>query len=324
MTQRRRPIADRGSALAETAIILSFTLLLLFGTMQLALSGYFQMQLDAATFEYAHAYALGVTDTAGLDQVSQLFPNVPSTSVVFSASSPPLTNEPVNFTQFGQLTNRYGGASIIRPQRLNAVAQLSVSNFGFLSQSTIPFSAADVEGRYRVSNHDDDAQGAAYDSQTVYNTQVDPITVDDQNVPPYYFNFGFLFHCDRRPGWGASCPGGSEHLHSLGMAEYLKDGDDTVDGNYDMTTTGVTQGEAFQAMACHQRMYAQIAQDLPPAKPVYAPGRFWDENSGQTMGGQTVSFQLIYSWDQNSIVGAGNGLGRTRPLSPLNGCSNDD
>ncbi|MEO6912823.1 MAG: hypothetical protein ABI182_02225 [Candidatus Baltobacteraceae bacterium] len=310
----------------ETAITLSFTLLLLLGTMQLALAGYFQMQLDAASFEYGHAYALGVTDPGGLNQISQLFPDVPVSQITFSASSPPVTNEPVNFTPNGQLTNRYGGASILRPQRLNTQAALNVSAFGFLSQNPIPFSASDVEGRYMISDHDDDAQGDPYDSQAVYNTQVNPISQDDQNVPPYYFNFAFLFHCDHpHPGWGPTCPPNQQNLHSLGLAEYLKDGNDTVDGNYDMTTMGVTKNDTFQAMAFHQRIYAQIAQVVfaTPARPPYdwhLPNQFWDEHSNVTVPAGTASFGLIYSWDLFVPANAGNGIGRAHPLSPLNGC----
>ena len=312
----------RGSALAETSVILSFLLLLLFGTMQLALAGYFQMQLDAATFEYSHAYALGATDPAALAQIAQLFPNVPPGSIVFSASSPPLTTQPVNFTPNGQTVNRYGGASILRPQRLNAQATMTTGSLGFLSSQPIPFTAGDVEGRYMISNHDDDAQGAGYDSQTVYNTQVNPITQDDQNVPPYYFNFGFMFHCTSAPGWGATCP--QQGLESLGLAEYLKDGNDAVDGNYDMPTTGVTSGEAFQGMAFHQRIYAQIAAVvlLNPTKPAFDPKvpSFWSETSGITVPLQTASFKLIYSWDVPNAIGKGTGLGRQNPLSPLAGC----
>ncbi|MEO9171211.1 MAG: TadE/TadG family type IV pilus assembly protein [Candidatus Baltobacteraceae bacterium] len=322
MIARDRSIGIRGAALAETAVVLSFLLLLLFGTMQLAVAGYFQMQLDAAAFEYAHTYALGATDPAALAQVAQLFPNVPTSGIAFSASSPPITDQPVNFTPGGQTTNRYGGASIMRPQRLNAQATLNVGGFGFLSANPIPFSAAAVEGRDMISNHDDDAQGAGYDSSTVYKTQVNPITQDDQNVPPYYFNFGFLFHCSDNPGWGATCS--NQSLEALGLAEYLKDGNVAVDGNYDVADSGVTAGQTFQAMAFHQRIYAQIAAVLlvNPTKPAFSgsSSSFWSETSGITVPSQTASFKLIYSWDVRSAAGKGNGLGRQNPLSPLSGC----
>lgn len=329
MNAPQRYSSVRGSALAETSIILSFTLLMLFGAMQTALTGYFQMQLDAATFEYAHAFALGATDPAALSQIAQLFPNVPQANVSFSASSPPITNQPVNFTQWGSVTNRYGGASIMRPQRLNTKATLSVSQFGFLKTGTMPFSAGDVEGRNMISNHDDDAQGAAYDSQTVYNSQVNPINQDDQNVPPYYFNFAFMWHCSAA-SFGASCPSGSQSLATLGMAEYLKDGLDSVDGNYDINSPGVQLNETFQPMSCHQRVYAQIAQYLqseaalprtaPSPQPSMASDPFWSETSGVTTG-NGVSIALVYSWDSVNPNGHGPLFGQHTPLSPMTGCT---
>jgi hypothetical protein len=316
-----RPI--RGAALAETAIILSFTLMLLFGSMQVALSGYYQMQLDAATFEYSHAYALGANDPAALAQIGGLFPNVPLGNISFTASSPPLTNVPVNFTQWGQLNNRYGGASITRPQRLNATATLNVNQFGFLSANPITFTAGNVEGRNMISDHDDDAQGDPYDSQAVYNSQVNPITQDDQNVPPYYFNFGFMWHCGAQ-AFGQNCP--SQSLETLGMAEYLKDGLDSVDGNYDINIPGAQLNETFAPMSCHQRIFAQIAQRVLTVDTTRALAivdntatQFWSETSGATTG-KGASIALVYSWDKINPSGQGPLLGQHLPLSPMNGC----
>ncbi len=314
----------RGSAIAETAVTLSFTLLMIFGGLQLALAGYYQMQLDGATFEFAHAYALGITDPTGLGQVGQLFPNVPAANVTFSAASPPQTNVPVNFTQFGALNNRYGGASIIRPQRLQAQATLNVTGLSVFGNS-LPFSSGNVEGRYMVSNHDDDAQGAAYDSQTVYDTQVNPFQGDDQNVPPYYFNFAFSWYCNDPSPW-TDCH--SKSLRSMGFAEYLKDGPDDVDGNYDNPQNGVAPNAQFQAMACHERIYAELlalfpAAVYPPDLPNYDPTAYDDKGGAVTLPySGAASIPLVYSWDVMPIhgEGVGPGLGQTYPLHPLNGC----
>ena len=315
----------RGSALAETAITLSFTLLLLLGAMQLAIVGYFQMQLDAATFEFGHYYALGVTDPGGLSQIDQLFPNVPVTSITFTAASPPFTNVPVNFTQWGQLTNRYGGAAIIRPQRLQTQAKMTVNGLSVLGNS-VSLSAGNVEGRYMTSNHDDDAQGAAYNSTTVYNTQENPFTQDDQNVPPYYFNFGFIMYCGPQSMSSDQCS--YEQLRSLGLAEYLKDGPDTIDGNYDLTTSGLAPGQVFQAMGCHQRVYAQLISDFPVD---YATANaIWKQNPSNNIYNETASqplttasVYLVYQWDVMPVMGSSWGpmLGQQYPLHPLVGCS---
>lgn len=196
----------RGSATAETAIILSFTLLMLFGTMQIGLAGYYQMELDAASFEYAHQYALGATSAADLTTVSNLFPDVPPTGVTFTAASPPTTDVPVNYTPSGALIDRYGGASIIRPTRLQAQTSLNVNKALSFLGNGITFTGGGVEGEYMVSNHDDDAQGASYDSQTVYNSQVNPLSTDDQNVPPYFLTFAFQWYCSTTT-WSSSYRG---------------------------------------------------------------------------------------------------------------------
>ncbi|MDE2571777.1 MAG: hypothetical protein KGM44_04540 [bacterium] len=325
MTVARPLTAVRGSALAETAITLSFTLLLLFGAMQIALVGYFQMELDGALFQFAHNYALGVTDQAGLNQIDQIFPNVPLSSITFNAASPPLTNVPVNFTQWGTLTNRYGGASIIRPQRLQTSAQLQIGGLSSLGNN-VTLTAGDVEGRYMTSNHDDDAQGAGYNSATVFNTQENPFTQDDQNVPPYYFNFGFIWYCSPLDMVGDQCAG--QQLRSLGLAEYLKDGPDTVDGNYDLATSGVAPNQTFQAMGCHQRIYAQLIATFSAD---YAAARAaWLADPSNNIYNETVSqpltiasVNLIYQWDVMPIQGAGVGplLGQQWPLYPLIGCA---
>ncbi|MBC5828995.1 MAG: hypothetical protein GIW98_02245 [Candidatus Eremiobacteraeota bacterium] len=308
-------MAIRGAALAETAITLSFTLLLLFGTMQIAVFGYVQMQLDAATFQYAHQYAIGVTDPAGLNQVAAVFPNVPQSSMNFQAASAPTTSVPVNFVQWGQLINRFGGASIMRPQRLQTFSTLTIpglSPFG----NNVTFTSGNVEGRNMISNHDDNAQGVDPNSASAYGSQVNPFSQDDQNVPPYYFTFAFSWYCSAQNFGAGACP--SQGMRSLGLAEYWKDGADSVDGNYDNPSSGVATGQTFAAMAFHQRMFANLELQFPvtwiAAQPLKPTGLF-DENSPNSL-----SLNTIYKWDALGVYGSGgSGLGRQRPLTPLAG-----
>jgi hypothetical protein len=297
--------------MAETAIVLSFTLLLLFGTMQIGLAGYYQMQLDGAGFEYAHQYALGATSATDLSDVAALFPNVPSSNVTFTAASPPLTSVPVNYTQWGTLTNRYGGASIIRPTRMQAQTKLNTGSALWEFGSSKTFTAGAVEGQSMVSNHDDDAQGAGYDSTTVYNSQVNPLQTDDQNVPPYFLTFAFQWYCNSTTS--TTCPNAS--LHSLGLAEYLKDGASGVDGNYTLSTNGIGSGAQFYVMACHQRYFANLAAYFPSTIPA---------NTGNTYKETSTSspFATPYSWDINQIYGEGfsSQTGQEYPQNTLNGC----
>ncbi len=199
---RSARFGSRATALTETAITLSFTLMLVFGALQLGLMGYYQLQLDGKTFFFAHGYASGSTNTAALNvALGPLFPNVPM-NISPIAQYPPDTQVPVNFTQWGSLNNRYGGASVLRPQRLQA--QASVSLNASVLGGNVALDSGSVDGRPVIGNHDDDAQGVDFNSPAADTTVEDPLTVDDQNVPPYYITLAFQWcndpqvsaHCD--------------------------------------------------------------------------------------------------------------------------------
>ncbi len=284
-------IGIRGTALVETAVTLSFTLLLLFGALQMALIGYFQLQLDGATFFFTHEYASGSTNVNGLNTaLGPLFPNVPLaiTPIPFQ---PPDTDVEPNFTQWGTLNNRFGGASLLRPQRLQAKAtmQITASAFG----GSINLSAGNVDARPMISNHDDDASGDAYNSTQAYTSVVDPLNTDDQNVPPYYITLAFIWNCNMGKKDWSDCPG--RQLRSLGLAEYLKD------DNYSSTDTGIdNQTSAFYFMKCHQRAYAALSAEFATALD-YTLAEVLLE-PGISQGSNTVINQ-IYSWDYMPIRG---------------------
>ncbi len=297
----------RATALTETAITLSFTLLLVFGALQLALMGYFQLQLDGAAFFFAHGYASGSSNVSALNTaLGPLFPNVPmNISPIFQ--DPPDTTVPVNFTQWGNLNNRYGGASVLRPQRLQAQAsvQLNASVLG----GNVSLNSGSVDGRPVIGNHDDDAQGVDYNSTTADNSVVDPLTTDDQNVPPYYITLAFLWCNDPMP-W-AQC--GSLQLRSIGLAEFLQD------SNYNTALDGSDEGGTFGYMVCHQQYFAAISADflLTPTRPQNAAAVTAYESLMQS------PMQKVYSWDVMPIQGESGSdsqLGHKFPLHPESGC----
>lgn len=194
---------------------------------------------------------------------------------------------------------------------------MTVNGLSVLGNS-ISLSSGNVEGAAMVGNHDDDAQGAGYNSSTVYNSLVNPLTQDDQNVPPYYFTLAFMGYCPVLK-FGSSCP--NWELRSLGLAEYLKD------DNYNTSANGIGTSGTFQTMACHQRIFADLAAAFPVTMPTPSPpqGSNWDET---TTGPLSVaafngaSFRMVYRWDVMPIVGGGGGnIGRQNPLDPTYGCS---
>ncbi len=92
---------SRGTAMIETAIVLSMVLLLLYGTMQIAIWGYSQATTEGAAFVGAHAASVNSSGSASTDQtygisVANLaFPNL-------SASG---GGSPFNFTLTYPTTN---------------------------------------------------------------------------------------------------------------------------------------------------------------------------------------------------------------------------
>lgn len=315
---------ERGAALAETAITLSFTLLCILGGMQIALLGFYQVQLDGSTFFFAHGFAIGQSN-AGLSgtNLPNVFPNVQTSVLTPTYASPPDTSVDPNFTQWGALINRYGGASLSRPQRVEASTQLNTSALSILGNS-VTLSGGNIDSRSMIGNHDDDAQGAGYNSATVYNSLVNPLTTDDQNVPPYYFNLAFMWYCSAFDYAGGVCPARS--LHSLGLAEYLKN------DNYTALQNGLVTGGVFQTMACHQRIFVDLANLFPATRPHLGaspnPANYIGTEYDETATGPSsvaaangASFQLVYSWDVYPIHGEGfANAGQLFPLHPTNGC----
>jgi TadE-like protein len=325
---RRSVMSIAGSAMVETAVSLSLLLLTLFGAFDLGLMGYFQLQLDGATFFFTHAYASGTStssDTSKYDTaLAGLFPNVVTANMQPIPDPPPTTDMPVNYTQWGTVTERFGGASLLRPQRLMATASYTIVgeawNALFPSATQpITLTAGNVDARPVIGNHDDDAQGANYNSSTVYNSVVDPLIQDDQNVPPYYFNFGFMWECPSGD-WsssGATCNG--SQLDALGLAEYLKD------DNYSLASypnDGIDQGGTFEYVKYHQQFYAGLAQSLTSytTRPNTAAALTAWNNAIQATMNTTFS-----QWDVANIqsIGAPSGsmLGRQNPLHPGWGCT---
>lgn len=329
---------SRGAAMVETAVSLSLCLLTIYGAFDLGLMGYLQLQLDGATFFYTHAYASGAAQTQQLGKYGQqlqgLFPNVATANMSPIPAAPPTTDMPVNYTQWGTVTQRFGGASLLRPEQLQTRATYQVAGgtwSAIFPQSVQPItlSAGNVDARPVIGNHDDDAQGADYNSPEVYNSLYDPLITDDQNVPPYYFNFGFMWQCAAGPSnWdsaGDTCD--SMHINSLGLAEFLKD-DNYYASN--RPNNGIDSGGTFELVKFHQQVYASISLELAafPDQPTAAQLSSW--NSGPLplapwgMPGYAAETFFPNNWDRQNINGlseSNSNLGRQYPLYPQTGCS---
>jgi hypothetical protein len=269
----------RGAAMAETAMVLSFTMILLFGILQVVVIGYLQVAGDAAVFMAAHEYTLGVTQANITNAEKSMVPNVIATNVTFTPAPPPDV-DPSPFTSiYGNInqSSRSGGYSLVRPQNYQVYLKSAALYNGVLGFSNMPLSSGAVEPYYLMSNSVMNNSGDGPNDPNALSgnylnpgnaSPFEPNTDNDatnMNVPPYYAPTRDIEFCSdpyqSEPAAAArffpqgicANPAGL----NLGLAEYL-DND-----NYALSTMGVNSGGVFSAMAGHQRIYANLINAFP-------------------------------------------------------------
>jgi len=316
----------RGAAYAETIVTLGFMLTVMVGVVELAFAGYYQAELDAATFFYSHEYALTNQGPAQNGMLKTVFPDVSPPPVTTQQAPPPIeANDPnaaavlSEYTTGGipggttdSLNDRYGGASLLVPQLISTTGTMQLpslavgSSPGFLTPVNLlgqtQLSSGNVEGRTMVAAHDDDAPGTAFNSNASNNNLELP-GVYDQNTPPYYFATGDIWMC---PNGGCSSNGGGHTDFVLGLAALLQDASysGALNGNYQNNVNGLTAGAQFYAMACHQKVFVTLVNaDLPSVYP------------GQAGLANFDSFykQNVIVWDRQPC---GNSYGTVCPTKP--------
>lgn len=82
---QRRLHRQRGAALAETAVIISFTLLLMLGALQIALLGFGQISADGAAFVASLADSTGYANPQGLG--ASIFPGIEQSNISMSTAT---------------------------------------------------------------------------------------------------------------------------------------------------------------------------------------------------------------------------------------------
>ncbi|TAM87089.1 hypothetical protein EPN42_12115 [bacterium] len=129
----------RGTALPETAIVLSLVLLLLLAAVQLSVIGFTQSTADGASFVAAHAQSIGST-TSGASVAQSAFP-ITAGNVTLSATSS--TVQAVTSLTTGGLLLVPGGASTYAisggdVEPLFSGASTGSNTFGFAVNATLP------------------------------------------------------------------------------------------------------------------------------------------------------------------------------------------
>jgi len=302
----KRHTASRGAALAETALVLTATLAMFFGIIQIGVIGYLQLMVDGAAFVAAHEYALG--NSAYLTSAQRPFPFIGTPYIDQNAADN--TNVPVNYNT-SQTTAREGGVSLVRGSRWQATVQRNAPT-GLLGVGVGKFSAITIHGSAiepynAVSNSVYDVGGSGYGGATTPTDYYNNV----QNAPYNYISLEIMKYCQSYSP-PSTCV--TTAMRTLGSAEFV-DHD-----NWNRTTLGVgaySSGYTFGEMLCHEQMYANAANTVfVPVKTnnsLPTP----DPNSTSNIVGQ------IYSWDNLDSSG-GYSEGESKlgqyPLHPASNC----
>ena len=291
--------AVRGAALAETAIVLTATLAMIFGIIQIGVIGFLQIMVDGAAFIAAHEYALGNTTT--YQTIAQRpFPLLGS--IYIDQNFPNLTTVAVNYFT-GNTTQRHGGVSLVLGSHLQATVTKSAPSgllgVGIAALSNVSIHGAAIEPENLVSNNVYDVNGIGYSgnssAQSNFYTNV-------QNAPANYISQHEMAICTAL-SFTALCPGGSVAIRSLGTAEFL-DHD-----NWQRTNLGVgafSSAYTFGEMLCHQQKFTQAALTVfvPVSTTAGLPANVSTTNVLTVVG-------QIYAWDYLTSLGGGYSINET-------------
>jgi hypothetical protein len=302
--------AIRGAALPETALVLTATLAMVFGTIQIGIIGYLQLTVDGAAFIAAHEYALGDTNYQAVAQ--RPFPSI-QTPIYIDQNNPNATTVAVNYNT-SLTTQRHGGVSLVRGSHLEATvtqkAPTGLLGVGVAGLSGVSLHGSAIEPYNLVSNNVYDVAANGYggtSAQLNYFSNV-------QNAPANYISSHQLSLCTAAT-FGAACPGNAVAIWSLGTAEFL-DHD-----NWARTNLGVgpySGGYTFGEMLCHQQVFAQAAATV--FRPAIMPLNI--TNNGTNSGNTIIN--EIRGWDYETSLGGGYTINETTygksPMTPGKSC----
>jgi hypothetical protein len=305
MTAPRRRIA--GSALPETSLIVTTILLLMLGSIRLALVGYTQLATDAAAF--TNARLTGVGDPSAVSKTTIAVSRVNAGDISVQQGLPAPAQVPVDYNIIDD-TTRHGGATMM--QAAQVVTTVLKSDLDGLLVGANPISvtgtafAPQYLDFYSHQNVLGDAvnSAAALGAATNYFTQ-------GENVPPYFVGFHFMQFCETSLEAGPWSECTAPDFDALGFAEYLDQ------DNWNRTQSGVVGADAtFKEMLCHQNKFADVATIAYAATTRAA--------AAAVLTAAQSDIQTIYSWDAHSQGGyppsSYTGPG-SFPTSPDAGCS---
>lgn len=248
---------ERGAVMVETALVVGTILTLLLFSLQVGVLGFLQLTSDAASFVNARETALAINPAT-----TSIFPEIHASNISTQTLPAPQPSVPVDYgynstsasVQAASAHNRHGGTSMMEPE----LSQTTVSKPGVFNKlgKLLGVTGQATESYWQECGiHENVANvtSACGDPSAPSNFTGNYFTVGE-NTPPYFVGFDYMGWCRAAQPWN-SCSNNSNFL-ALGVAEYLSN------LNYSITNPGVSGSSGsttFQAAACHQRVYAKLA-----------------------------------------------------------------
>ncbi len=236
---------------------------MILGSVQLGIVGYIQMTADAAAFLSAHQQVVGDTQLQAENVASSVFPQMALGDFTATAAPAPLPtvyvdygyNDPNPLIAANSINNRHGGASMMEPSQLTS----QVNKTGVASILGVPLSVEGsmIEPQWMENGAHFDVANSANYGQAGANFQVNYFS-NGENTPPYFVGFNYIENCADGQPWLPAQTGCLQpvQFRALGVAEHLDDSDWTLPNGEINTSSG---NVAFVQVACHQRVFAQLA-----------------------------------------------------------------
>jgi hypothetical protein len=315
----------QGSALVETALVMSVALLFMLASIRMSIVGFYQISADAAAFFEAHSSALQGSCQGGAVG-SSIFNRVPNGSYSCVTLAGQNVNVPVTGYNFSSTTQRFGGYSTMQGSQVRTTIDSTAGSIGLLpGNPLVPSNGAKATVHAEVIEPRFDEYGVHYNADGDLNGLgsfqhgVNYFT-GGENTPPYFTGYRIMRFCGdplfdsttHVPTPWSQC--GNVQWHGLGLGEELDS------SNWAKTSPGVSKGSTFEYALCHQQLYAQFvnllattyASALPTAAQAY-------QDFNPARAGSLLA--KIYAQDniQTSIPNWASNVGDF-PTHPESGC----
>ena len=276
-----------GAALPESALVISTILLLILGSLRLAIIGYTQVAADAAAFTSARF--TGVGDPNGAAKTSTAVAAVQAGDITTVQGLPVPAQAPVDYN-LTQDATRHGGVTMMQAaQVVTTVLKTNLDGL-LLGSNPISVTSTAIAPQFLDFYSHENVLGESYNSGAALGSAQNYFT-GGENVPPYFVGFHYFENCEvtLESGPWTNCPGAID-FDAVGMAEFLDQ------DNWARTQAGVSGADAvFKEMLCHQNEFANVAAIAYAASSHTAAASILTDSQADV--------QKIYGWDVHAQGG---------------------